>query len=171
MRIILTMATSANGMIASPTGSEDFLSHSNWVQFTKLAHKIGCFIWGRKTYQAVTKWEGDYLAELKNIKKIILSQSNIELGEGFELAHSAEEALTKLEQAGYKEVIITGGATLNTEFAKRGLIDEVILDLNPTILGEGIPIFQPQDFQLSLEFISAEKIAPDIIELHYLVKK
>jgi hypothetical protein len=57
MKIILTMAASANGIIATKTGSEDFLSHDNWIQFANLAKKVGCFMWGRKTYKAVMKWE------------------------------------------------------------------------------------------------------------------
>lgn len=171
MKIILTMATSANGIIASKTGSEDFLSHTNWIQFVKLAKRVGCFIWGRKTYEAVGKWEGDYLKDLENVKKIIISGSNIELKEGFELARSPEEALEILESNGFKEAIITGGATINSEFAKRDLIDEVILDVNPAILGNGIPVFQPEDFELKLEFIDAEKITDGIVELRYKVKK
>lgn len=171
MRIILTMAISANGIIASKTGSEDFLSHTNWIQFVKLAKRIGCFMWGRKTYEAVSKWEGDYLKDLESVKKIIISGSAIDLKEGFELAHSPEEALEILEKNGFKEAIITGGATTNSEFAKRGLIDEVIFDVNPSILGNGIPVFQTEDFELKLEFIDAEKISNGIVELRYKVKK
>lgn len=165
------MAVSANGIIASKTGSEDFLSHTNWLQFVKLANRIGCFVWGRKTYEAVLNWGGNYLNDLVNVKKMIISGSHIDLQDGFKLAHSPEEALNILESDGFKEAIITGGATVNSEFAKRGLIDEVIFDLNPTILGEGVPVFQPGGFGLNLELIDIEKIADDIVELRYKVKK
>lgn len=171
MKIILTMAVSANGIIASKTGSEDFLSHTNWIQFVKLAKRVGCFMWGRKTYEAVIKWEGNYLKDLEGVKKVIISRSKIELKEGFELANSPEEALKMLESEGFKKAIITGGSTVNSEFAKRGLIDEVIFDVNPSILGEGIPVFNPSDFELSLELIEAQKISDGIVEIHYKVKK
>ena len=171
MKVILTMAMSANGMIASKNGSEDFLSHTNWLQFVKLASEVGCFIWGRKTYEAVIKWEDDYLNALKGVKKIILSQSEMELQEGFVLKHSPEEALHYLENKGFQEAIITGGASINSEFAKRSLIDEIILDVNPSVLGEGIPVFNPTDFELSLELVSAEKINDGIVELRYKVRK
>src|SRR3989344_9671574 len=171
MKVILTMATSANGIIATKEGSEDFLSHTNWIQFVKLAKRVGCFIWGRKTYEAVSKWKGDYLKDLENVKKIVISGSNIELKEGFELTHSPKEALEILERNGFKEAIITGGATINSEFAKRDLIDEVILDVNPAILGNGIPVFQPEDFELKLELVDAKKIIDGIVELRYKVKK
>lgn len=171
MKVILTMAISANGIIATKAGSEDFLSHDNWLQFVKLAKRVGCFIWGRKTYEAVLKWEGDYLKELEGVKKIIVSRSDIELIDGFELAKSPEDALKKFEGYDFKEVIITGGSTINSAFAKAGLIDEVIFDVNPSILGDGIPVFAPDDFELSLELVGVEKVGNNLVELHYKVKK
>ena len=171
MKIILSMAISANGIIASKSGSEDFLSQTNWVQFVKLAKKIGCFIWGRKTYEAVIEWEGDYLKDLEGVKKVIVSKSSIELKEGFVLANSPENALRILEADGFRETIITGGATLNSEFAKRNLIDEIILDINPSILGEGVPVFNPLDLQMSLELMEVQRIEDDIVELRYKVRK
>ena len=171
MKVFLSMAVSANGIIATKEGSEDFLSHDNWIQFVKLAHKIGCFMWGRKTYDAVSKWEGDYLDDLKDVRKIIISRSPIQLMEGFTIANSPEEALKTLESEGFKEAIITGGSTINSEFAKRGLIDEVIFDVNPSILGEGIPVFAPQEFELKLELLNVERVGKELVEIHYRVKK
>lgn len=171
MKIILTMAISANGIIASKTGSEDFLSHTNWIQFVKLAKRVGCFIWGRKTYEAVIKWDGNYLKDLEGIKKVIVSHSDFDLKEGFELAYSPEEALQILEGYGFRKTIIDGGSTINTEFARRGLIDEVIFDVNPSILGEGIPVFNPFDFELPMKLIDVEKISDGIVEIRYKVKK
>lgn len=165
------MAISANGIIATKTGSEDFLSHDNWTQFVKLAPRVGGFIWGRKTYEAVIKWEGDYLNDLKEVKKVVLSRSPIELKEGFILANSPEHALSKFEKEGFKEAIVTGGSIINSEFAKRGLIDEIMLEVNPTVLGEGIPLFAPSDFELKLELIEAKKVSENVFELRYKVLK
>jgi dihydrofolate reductase len=171
MTIILTMAITANGIIASKTGSEDFFSHDNWIQFVKLAKRAGCFIWGRKTYETVISWEDDYLKDIEGVKKIILSKSNINLRAGFELAKSPAEALESFEKQGFNEVVISGGSNINSEFAKLGLIDEIIFDVNPSILGEGIQVFEPADFQLELELIDVGKISDDIVELRYKVKK
>lgn len=71
------MAVSANGIIASKTGSEDFLPLANWLQFVKEAKKSGCFLYGRKTYEEVIKWGGDWLDDLREVKKIVISRSNI----------------------------------------------------------------------------------------------
>lgn len=90
---------------------------------------------------------------------------------GFALANSPEDALQQLASEGFSEAIITGGATINSEFAKRGLIDEIILDINPSIVGQGLPIFAPQDFQLQLELLNVEKIGKELIEIRYRVVK
>lgn len=163
------MAITANGIIAAKDG-DDFLPIENWIQFVKLARKVGCFIWGRKTYDNVITWEGNHLGDLRDVVKVIISHFPLELKEDFMLANSPEGALNILDGKGFKEVIITGGATINSEFAKRGLIDEVILDVNPVILGKGIPVFSPEDFEMGLELLKTEKVNKDIIELRYKVK-
>ena len=165
------MAISANGIIATKTGSEDFLSHDNWLQFVRLARKVGCFMWGRKTYEAVIKWEGDYLSDLKSVKKVIISSSELKLKKGFTLAHSPEEALKMLADEGFKEAIITGGSITNSYFAKKGLIDEIILDVNPSIIGEGIPVFAPEDFVLKLDLLNVERVGNGVVEFRYKVQK
>ena|SRR3989344_7491057 len=170
MKVILTAAVSANGMIATKDGSEDFLPHANWIQFISLARKTGNFIWGRKTYETVTKWGDDYFKDLKGVKKIIISKKNLNLKEGFELAHSPEEAIKILENYGYKEAVVAGGSTIYTEFVKKELADEIIFDLNPSILGSGIPVFQSSLFELSLELINSQEFPDGILELHYRVK-
>ena len=173
MKVILTMAISANSMIATKDGEERFLYEENWDRFVRLLNKVGCFIWGRKTYDKFSQMDKKYLSSLKDFKKVIISHSDIPFSEGFELANSPQEALNKLEQAGFEEAIITGGATINSVFAKDNLIDEVILDINPTLLGEGIPLFVPEDFTLDLELISVQQIPEQeqIVELKYVVKK
>lgn len=165
------MAISANGIIASKSGSEDFLSNENWLQFVKLANKVGCFIWGRKTYEAVIKWDGDYFSDLIGVKKFVISHSNIKPIKGFELANSPKDALDKIEAMGFNEAVITGGATINSAFAKANLIDEIILDVNPAILGNGIPVFLPAEFELNLELIGYKKVGRNIIEIRYKVVK
>lgn len=167
MKIILFMATSANGMIASKDGSEDFLSDENWKQFVELATKIGCIIWGRRTYENVLSWDKKYLEQLKHIKKIILSNSEIKLVDGFDLAHSPADALKIIERLGFAEVIVTGGSQVNSSFAQEDMIDEVILDINPVIIGDGIPLFSTADLMLNMSLLESKIMKDGIIQLRY----
>jgi dihydrofolate reductase len=169
MKITLWMAISANGFIATKDGKEEFLSHDNWLRFAACANRIGCLIWGRKTYEAVSKWDKKYLADLQEVRKIVVSHTPLQLPEGFTSATSPEDALHQLESAGCTEVMISGGSTLNSEFAKLGLINEIRLDVNSVIIGEGIPVLAPAEFALQLKLLSTERVSTDIIEMIYQV--
>jgi len=171
MKVILSMAMSVNGIIADEDGSEDFFSYDNWIAFTKLANKIGSYIWGRKTYEAVIKWEGDYLDDLKDVTKIVISkQANLQLDPRFIQAKSPEEALNILQKRGKKEALITGGPTLNSSFLKQGLVDELILTIEPVLLGKGVPLLSPVNVNLRLKLIKVENLAPDHLAVHYAVE-
>lgn len=75
MKTTLYMATSANGIIARENGDEDFLSHENWKKFCELANEFGNFIVGRKTYDAVKKWDEGYKILPTQHLKALLSNS------------------------------------------------------------------------------------------------
>jgi dihydrofolate reductase len=169
MKVILSMSVSLNGFIATKEGSESFLADISWMRFVKLAHGIGCFVWGKKTYDILKSWGGDYLKELDGVKIVVVSHSPDEKDKRVIWASSPEEAISKLEQEGFKEMIITGGSTINSEFAKKGLIDEIRLKINPAVLGEGIPVFAPVDFVLKLKYKGAEEIGEEVVEIVYEV--
>src|SRR5712691_11330812 len=100
------MAMSVNGIIADENGSEDFLSDAHWNAFTKLANKIGSNIWGRKTYEAVKTWQGGYLKDLENVKKIIISSdTSLKLDPGFTLAKSPQDAIAQLKAERKQETL------------------------------------------------------------------
>ncbi len=165
------MAMSLNGYIARENGSEDFLSHENWEKFCSFAKEYGNFIVGRKAYEAVKSWgEGYGFDDLKGITKIIISQNqNYKLDIGYILASSPEDALLKLKD--FDTVLITGGSTINSAFAKLNLLDKVILNVEPIIIGKGIPLFALDNFDLNLELTSSEKSASGILTLTYKVRK
>jgi dihydrofolate reductase len=172
MKVILYMAMSVNGLIARENGDEDFLSETNYQTFVGLAHKSGCMIWGRKTHEAVRNYERDAFKPIEDIKKIVVSRNiDFQLEDGFEIVKSPKKALDKLNQQGFKEVILTGGSSLNSSFAKENLIDEVILNIQSIIVGEGVPLFSPENFELALKLKEVKKVSNEIIQLHYIVNK
>ena len=167
------MAISANGIIATETGGEEFLSHENWEKFCELAKEFGNFVVGRKTYEAVKKWDDGYnFDDLVDIEKVIISKDkNFKLDKGYILANSPQDALAKLSEKGFEKVLIAGGANVNSAFVKANLLDEIILNVEPVVVGKGIPVFAPENFELKLKLISSEKSASGILTLGYNVLK
>lgn len=128
-------------------------------------------IWGKKTHEVVQNWPKAYFDDIKGIKVVVVSsQTGLKNGPGFELVDSPQAALKTLEKQGFKSVVLTGGSTLNSSFAKSGLIDEVILNIEPVIEGKGIPLYKPEDFELKLELIEMKQSKGKTIQLHYKVR-
>lgn len=171
MKVTLFMATSANGIIARENNEEDFLSEINWKTLITLANEAKCIVWGKKTYEIVKTWEQKYLNDLKEIKKIIVSSnSDYKSEENIEYAISPEDAIEKLEKQNFQEVILTGGSKINSAFAKKNLINEVIININPIMIGLGIPLFDPYEFDLKLKLLETKTLPENILQLHYKVE-
>lgn len=172
MKTILFMAMSMNGIVAREDNSEDFISDENWDIFVKLARTHGNVVWGRKTYEVVRKWENTYLDSLEGVRKVIVSrEGNRGFGNDCIHAVSPGDAIQKLESEGCKTVFVSGGSTLNAAFAKGGLLDEIIVNVNPVVIGKGIPIFGSEEFDLELEMVESKLVSTQILQVRYRVMK
>jgi len=76
-----------------------------------------------------------------------------------------------LSQKGYKIAVVAGGGTLNASFLKEGLVDELFLDVEPVIIGKGLPLFAGKQFGKKLELLGIKKLSKNEIQLHYKVLK
>jgi len=171
MKVVLYSTQTTNGIIARENGDEDFLSDESWLIFSKLVEDVGCFIVGRKTYDSVQKWE-DYNFDNINATKIIIStDKKLKLKEGYFLANSPEGALLKASSLGFAEVIVAGGGTINSAFMSKNLVKEIILNVEPFIMGEGIKVFAKEKFEFKLKLENIKKLKSGIIQLKYLVIK
>ena len=170
MKVTLWMGMSLNGIIAGEDNNEDFISDDCWQAWIETIRKHGCVIFGRKTHQNLITWPKQFLRDLEGIKVIVVStNSDYKVGSGFDLVSLPEEALKTLERQGFKTSVLTGGSTLNSAFAKAGLIDEVILNIEPAIEGKGIPLFKPEDFELKFELAEMKQSKGKTIQLGYKV--
>lgn len=165
------MAMSVNGIIAKNDNSEDFLSDKNWETLVDLAKGAGCVIFGRKTYELLKTWDKKYLDSLKDINKIVVTTDRNYSDDDITVAYYPHEAIAIARTTFSSETaILSGGAKLNSSFAEQNLIDEIIFNIEPVLIGNGIPVFNPEDFENKLELIEQKKIG-DLVQLHYKLKK
>jgi len=169
MKVILYMAISANGMIAKSNDDTSWISQEEWKSYSEAVRKAGNLIVGRRTYHILTKQPE--FSEFKDVRLVIVSKNNNLklLSSNHFIANSPKEALNIMK--GAKEVVVAGGGILNNSFLVENLIDEIYLDIEPIILGEGIPIFKGKDFERKLKFLGMKKISDDELQLHYKVQK
>ncbi len=68
--------------------------------------------------------------------------------------------------------MVAGGGKLNAAFLEQGLIDEIFIDVEPVLVGEGLPFVDGSDFSIEgLNLLETKQIGSDGIQLHYAVRK
>ncbi|MDO8664717.1 MAG: dihydrofolate reductase family protein [Candidatus Liptonbacteria bacterium] len=169
MKVILYMAISANGFIARKDDDVPW-SGSIFACYYDFVRKRGNIILGKRTYK-IMKEVGEF-EKLGFPLTVVVSDSPDKINnEKTIFVSSPKEAIKNLEERGVEEAIVGGGSILNSSFMAENLIDEIYLDVEPIIFGEGIPLFAAGDFEKKLELIEIKNISDNEIQLHYRVKR
>src|SRR5687767_5385690 len=87
------------------------------------------------------------------------------------VAENVMELVRKLKAEPGQDIYLCGGGALATELFKEDLIDEVILKLNPLLLGSGIPLISDIGRHVDLELIDSKVYDSGVVLLSYRVKK
>ncbi len=169
MKTILYMAMTANGYIARSDDTTPW-SDEEWVAFTEKVKRVGNMIVGKRTYGIMNR-DGNFEALGNPFVVVVSTGAESDTGYPAEFAGSPEEALDIVRKQGFDEALVAGGATLNASFMHAGLIDEIILDVESFIFGEGVKVFSEGDFECRLKLIETKRIAEDTLQLHYAVMK
>lgn len=70
-----------------------------------------------------------------------------------------------------KDIYLCGGAELAATLLVEGLVDEIVLKLNPVVIGSGIPLFSGTIGQTELELIDSKVYENGVVLLHYRVNR
>lgn len=131
MKVTLMNAVSLDGFIARADGRTDWVV--DFDLWEKEVKKVKAMIVGRRTFDEL---QDDGLWD--DVTYFVLTGSLKEHKEpNVECCWSPEEAIEDAKEQGLDHVLLCGGAESNGEFAALGLIDDVILDVHPVLLGEG----------------------------------
>ena len=68
---------------------------------------------------------------------------------------------------GFKSLVVAGGGKTNASFMKSGLVNEVVFNLEPFMLGNGVKVFDDENFESKLRLLKTTKLKSGIIQLHY----
>ena len=171
MNVILNMSMSLNGLVARENNSTDFLTHGEWPMFVELAHQRGALMWGRKTHEIVRGYGEAVLHGFDGIVRIVISRApNFPLEPDWQLATSPQQALALLTTLGQTQVVLGGGASLNTAFAQAGLIDQIVIFIDSVVVGRGVTIFAPEAFDLHLHLLEIKQVHDEVVQLSYQVR-
>lgn len=142
MKITIYNAISIDGFIARENYDTDWVSNEDWLYFKKLVKESEVIVMGRKTFET----SGDdfpYDCRLNVVmsKNAELLNKKNKFDNVIFYNDTPEEVVKRIEQLGYKKLLIIGGGKLNASFIKENLVNEVIVDIHPIALGTGIKLF------------------------------
>jgi dihydrofolate reductase len=179
-KIIVYIATSADGFIARRDGSFDWLdrprSKGNYGMET-FYKSIDTILWGRKTCDMALDFQKKGVAATAfdtKIKNYVFTRSQMQSPSpvGVEIVSEPIKTLaTRLREKKGKDIWIMGGAGIIASFLDEGEIDEFIVSVIPKFIGEGIPLIAPNRRSVPLKLASCTKFKDGVVKLHYAVSK
>jgi dihydrofolate reductase len=179
-KIIVYIATSADGFIARSDGSVDWLDRPH----PKGNYGMGAFyksidtvLWGRKTCDMALDFQkkgvsgSAFDTRVKNyVFTRTLPQSPAPPGVEF-VSEPVKVFATRLRKKKGKDIWMMGGAGIIASFLDEGQIDEFMIHVIPTFIGEGIPLIAPRRRTAPLKLISCTKFPDGVVKLHYIVRR
>ena len=155
----------ADGKIAKDSNHfPDWTSREDKKFFAEISKGAGAVVMGDKTFNTFPAPLKDRLNVVFTLEKEPKEQEGVRWVSG-----DVKDVLKGLKDDGFTEVILGGGAFLNSVFLKENLIDEIILTIEPKIFGKGLGVFS-EDFNIDLELKDFEKINNNSIVIRYKVK-
>lgn len=173
-KLILFIACSLDGFIAEKDGGLSWLdmvaTEGEDYGYSKIAEQTDTFILGRKTYDKVLTFGMPFPHDSRQTYVITNtpkpSVNNLHFYNG-----NVADLLNDIRKHDGKDIHLDGGGQLIHTFMKDNLIDEYIISVIPTLLGDGIPMFVAGDKpQINLELISSKAFLSGLVQLHYKKK-
>ncbi len=159
MKVTLLMAITLDGKIGkSPDHFPDWTGKEDKKLFKDLSTKAGAVIMGSKTFDTMG-------IPLPNRKNVILTRDKNRKSQWENLVFRNDPPrviLEDLEKEGYKQVILAGGALINSLFAEEKLIDEIIVTISPKIFGYGLSLFT-QEISMDLELKEVKRLGKELV--------
>jgi len=179
-KIIVSIATSADGFIARSDGSVDWLDRPHpkgGYGIAAFYKSIDTILWGRKTYDMALDFQKKGVAGASfdtKVKNYVftrsLPQSPTPAGVEF-VSETIKAFAIRLRAEKGENIWMMGGASIIGSFLDEGEIDEFVISVIPTFIGEGIPLIAPLRRTVPLSLISSTKFTDGVVNLHYAVRK
>jgi len=179
-KIIVCIATSADGFIGRSDGSVDWLdrpSPKGNYGLDAFYKSIDTILWGRKTSDMALDFQKKGVSGTAfdtKVKNYVFTRGPLPspAPAGVEFVSEPIKAFaTRLRKKKGKDIWMMGGAGIIASFLDEGEIDEFRIHVIPTFIGKGIPLIAAGRRTVPLKLISSKKYADGVVELHYAVSK
>jgi dihydrofolate reductase len=174
-KIIVNIATSADGYVARLGGNLDWLTErpapKGFCGLPEFERSIDAKILGRKTYDSSVQMGAKFRAD--GLHYVFSRQSPpTVVPEGvFFISEPIGSFADRLLREGGKDIWLMGGGEIIGSFLDEDAIDEFIISVVPTFIGEGIPLVAPRHREIPLRLLGVEQFPDGVVQLHYQVSR
>jgi dihydrofolate reductase len=182
--VILLMHVSLDGFVAGPNGEMDWIRFDDALvdDVAELTASADTALFGRVTYEMMagywptaadqpgaTKHDIDHARWVNAAPKLVFSRTleTVEWANSRIVGDNIPAEIAKLKAQPGKNLLMIGSARTAHSFMQQGLIDEYRLNVNPVVLGGGLPLFPNLKQPIQLKLISAKSYAFGVVGCHY----
>jgi dihydrofolate reductase len=170
-KIIVYIATSADGYIARPDGDFSWLDRKpvkGDYGMTKFYRKVDTVIMGRKTYELGVKMGQAGYPKMQNY--VFTRTPGKSPAANIEFVNDDVSTFAKrIRRTRGKHIWLVGGSEVIASFLDCQQVDEFIIHVIPLFIGEGIPLVQPKHRNVPLKLVKARRYSDGVVRLHYRV--
>jgi dihydrofolate reductase len=178
-KIIVSLAISADGFMARSDGSVDWLERptpKGNYGMDAFYKSIDTILWGRKTCDMALEFQKKGVSGSAfdtKVKNYVFTRGRLpsDPPAGVEFVNEPIKPFAKrLRAKKGKDIWMMGGAGIIASFLDEKEIDEFVIHVIPTFIGEGIPLIAPARRTVELNLVACKKFSDGSVRLHYAVR-
>jgi len=174
-KIIVNIATSADGYVARPDGNLDWLTErpapKGFYGLPEFELSTDVKVLGRKTFDRSLQMGARFSASaLHFVFSRRTPPSSVPPGVKF-VTESVRAFAERLRTQGGKNVWLMGGGEIIGSFLDDAVIDEFIITVVPVFIGEGVPLLAPRHREVALRLLGSRQFPDGVVQLHYDVHR
>ena len=172
-KLVYYVAASLDGYIARRDGSIDWLPVPGAREdygYARFFQRIDELIIGRKTYEQLMTFGAWPYGERKCHVLSRRWAGHRDVHADFTDTNPAA-LLRRLRKQPGRDIWLVGGGESAHACFMAGVVDEVILTIVPTLLGEGLPLFLPRPAGTELRLRDTRSFPDGLVQLHYATKR
>lgn len=183
-KMIFLAHVSLDGFMAGPNGEMDWITYDEDLeQYVHSLHRTtDAAVYGRATYQMMESYWPMVLADptskggalehaqwLDNATKIVVSTTldSFHWNNTVLIRDNVAQQLTKIKEQPGKDLWLIGSPRLAQSLTRLGLIDEYWLNVNPVILGSGMPFAMGMEAVKYLKLLECRTFKGGVVALRY----
>jgi dihydrofolate reductase len=132
---------------------------------------VGALVSGRRTFEIAQGWGGRHPIDVPAfVVTHTIPQEWVKEGVPFTfVTDGVESAIEQAKAVAGDKVVAVGSASIAQQCIRAGLLDEILIDLAPVLLGGGVRLFEHLDIgPIELESMGVVE-APDVTHLRFRI--